>query len=317
MNYDKKNKEQLIREISHLNRKIKKLEKKKKQQITIELEKKKIEHSLQERVKELSCVYGIANLIERSGSSISEILQGTADLIPPSWQYPEITCARIALESKFIITTNFKISQWKQFSDITINREKVGIIEVYYLEKKPDIYEGPFLKEERFLIDSISERLGRACERIRVGGQLKAEQIALQNKNIALREILSKVKEEKKEISNTIIANVDKIITPFIHELENQIPSGSQTLLELLKTSLEEITSPFIDKISKDMMSLTPSEIQICHMIKNGLMTKEISRIRHISPATVSRHREKIRKKLGISNKAINLITYLKNITIK
>ncbi len=277
--------------------------------------KDEIEHLLQERVKELSCLYGIASLIERSGSSINEIMQGTADLIPPSWQYPEITCSKVTLSTKSFISDNFETSHWRQTSNIVVNGEKVGNIEVYYLKEKPDIDEGPFLKEERLLIDTICERLGRACERIRAEGQLKTEQLALQNKNIALREVLAKIQEEKKEIGDTIIANVEKILMPIIYELENQIPTEYQAFLGLLKSSLEEITSPFIDKISRDMISLTPAEIQICNMIKSGLMTKEISRIRHISPATVSRHRERIRKKLGISNKSVNLTTYLRTIT--
>ncbi len=223
----------------------------------------------------------------------------------------EITCAKVILETRSFISAGFKTSRWKQSSDIFINRKKAGNIEIYYLEEKPDVDEGPFLKEERLLINSISERIGRACERIRAERQLKTEQLALQNKNIALKEVFEKVQEEKKKIGDTIISNVDKIIMPIIHELEIQAVEF-QPYLELLKNSLEEITSPFIDKISKDLMSLTPTEIQICNMIKNGLMTKEISRIRHISPATVSRHRERIRKKLGISNKAINLTTYLR-----
>ena len=267
----------------------------------VESEKKKIEHLLQERVKELSCLYGIANLIERSGNSIDAIMQGTVDLIPPSWQYPEITCAQVTLEARSFFSANFKTSRWKQSSDIIINGKKAGNIKVYYQKKKPDIDEGPFLKEERLLIDSISERLGRACERL--------------NKNVALQEVLAKMQEEKKEVGDTINANMDRIIMPLFRELETRVPAEVQTYLEILKNSLEEITSPFINKISKNMMSLTPVEIQICNLIKNGLRTKEISRIRHISPATVNRHRERIRKKLQITNRAINLTTYLQRIS--
>ncbi len=276
---------------------------------------KKLEHLLRERVKELSCLYSIANLIERAGSSIDGIIQGTIDLIPPSWQYPEITCARAFLESSSFESVNFKTSRWKQTSDIVINGEKIGSINVYYHEERPDIDEGPFLKEERLLIDTISERLGRACERIKAESQLQAEQMALKNKNIALREVLARLQEEKKEIGDTVIANVDRIIMPIVHELENQIPTESHPLFDQFKGSLKEITSPFINKISKNMMSLTPVEIQICNMIKNGLRTKEISKLRHISSATVSRHRERIRKKLKITNKATNLATYLQRIS--
>lgn len=277
--------------------------------------KENVENLLRERVKELSCLYGIAGLIEQYGNSINDILQGTADLIPLSWQYPEITSAKVTLDNHSFISAKFKKSLWKQSSNIIVSGVKTGQIDVYYLKKKPIIDEGPFLKEERLLINSISELLGRACERTRAEDQLKVERMALKNKNIALREILSKMQEEKKEIGNTVMANVDRIIIPIIHELENQTTPAGQACLNLLKSSLEEITSPFINTISRKMLRLTPVEIQISNMIKNGLSTKEISRIRHISPSTVSSHRERIRKKLNIVNKSINLATYLRQIS--
>jgi hypothetical protein len=61
-------------------------------------------HDLDERVKELNCLYGISNLVDKPDISLEEILQGAVDLIPPSWQYPAITCSRIILESKEFIT---------------------------------------------------------------------------------------------------------------------------------------------------------------------------------------------------------------------
>ncbi|MBT7631602.1 MAG: helix-turn-helix transcriptional regulator [Desulfobacula sp.] len=116
-------------------------------------------------------------------------------------------------------------------------------------------------------------------------------------------------------IKNSINSNVDKIILPIIYDLENQFPQGNQKNLQLLKSSLTEITSPFINKISNAVLSLTPTELQICNMIKSGLKTKEISKLRHISSSTVNRHRERIRKKLGITNEDINLATYLMSIS--
>ncbi len=282
--------------------------------LQVDVEKQNIEHLLQERIKELSCLYDIANVIEKSGKSIDEIMQGSVNLIPPSWQYPEITRARITLDENIFVSPKFKISKWVQSSDIYINGTRSGCVEVYYLKKKPVIDEGPFLKEERLLIDSICGRLGRACERIMAERQLKTEKIELRNKNIALREILSKVQEEKKETNDIIIGNVDRIVMPIIHELESQLSEDYFSILNLLKTSLMEITSPFVDNISSQIENLTPTEIQICNMIKNGMQTKEICKMRHIAPATVNRHRENIRKKLDISNKSINLTTYLKTI---
>jgi PAS domain S-box-containing protein len=128
-------------------------------------ERKQIEHNLGERVKELNCLYGIAEIVGRPGITLDEILQETVNLIPPSWQYPEVTCARIKLAGKELKTDNFKPSQWRQSADIVVNGQKEGPLEVYYLVKKPESDEGPFLKEERLLTTAIAERLGRIIER--------------------------------------------------------------------------------------------------------------------------------------------------------
>jgi signal transduction histidine kinase/CheY-like chemotaxis protein len=124
-------------------------------------------HKLGERVKELNCLYGISRLVERPDISLDEILQGTVELIPPSWQYPEITCARILVGGREFKTESCRETPWKQANDILVYGERVGSLEIFYLEERPTIDEGPFLKEERSLIDAIAERLGRIIERNR------------------------------------------------------------------------------------------------------------------------------------------------------
>ncbi len=118
-------------------------------------------HDLGERVKELSCLYNISNLVQKYDLSLKEILEGTVSLIRPAWQYPEITCARIILEDQTFRTKNFKETTWKQTCNIVVGGRKAGTAEVFYLKEKPESDEGPFLNEERKLIDSIAEHLGR------------------------------------------------------------------------------------------------------------------------------------------------------------
>ncbi len=122
-------------------------------------------HDIGERVKELNCLYSISRLVDRSDISLDEVLQGVVDIIPPSWQYPDVTCSRILLNGKEYETENFKETNWKQTSDIFVLGELMGSLDVCYLEEKPEIDEGPFLKEERSLINAITERLGRIIER--------------------------------------------------------------------------------------------------------------------------------------------------------
>jgi signal transduction histidine kinase len=121
--------------------------------------------SLTERVKELNCLYGISHLFENGNLSEDEMLRGVLGCVPPAWQYPDITCARIKFRKKVFLTSNFRQTAWRQSQIILINNKALGKIEVFYLEERPQSDEGPFLSEERHLLDVIAERLGHAIER--------------------------------------------------------------------------------------------------------------------------------------------------------
>jgi PAS domain S-box-containing protein len=122
-------------------------------------------HELAERNKELECLYELASLVEKPGISLDGILQGIPCLLSKAYQYPSITCSRIILEDIEFQTDNFKESPWKQYADMTLDGKKIGELEVFYLEEKPLLDEGPFLNEERRLIDAVAERITRIFER--------------------------------------------------------------------------------------------------------------------------------------------------------
>ena len=143
-------------------------------------ERKRVEHNLQERMKELQCLYGIAGVAERPDVTLDELYQETVNLLLPGWQYPEITCARVTINGNKFETENCRDTEWKQSSDIKVRGEKVGIVEVIYLEKRPEIDEGPFMKEERLLIDAVAMRLGRITEGKRMEEVLKSSEEQLQ-----------------------------------------------------------------------------------------------------------------------------------------
>jgi PAS domain S-box-containing protein len=125
-------------------------------------------HELGERVKELNCLYGIANLIQTPDISLAGILQGVVALIPAAWQYPTITCAQIIIEGQVSAKTeNFAVTPWQLTAPIIVRGESIGVVEVGYLEEKPARNRGPFLPEERRLLNAIAERLGRIIEQLR------------------------------------------------------------------------------------------------------------------------------------------------------
>ncbi len=122
---------------------------------------------LHERNKELSCLYAITNLASNPQKSITEVIEQAVRLIPPGWLYPEITCARITLEGQLCTTDTFRETPWKLSADIAIAGRKAGAVEVFYLEEKPEMDDGPFLREERALIEDIAKNLGAKAERKR------------------------------------------------------------------------------------------------------------------------------------------------------
>jgi len=125
----------------------------------------KLTYDLGERVKELNCLYAISSLVESQGSSLDDILQGTVDVIPGAWQYPDITCSRIVLDKRVVATENFLATPWKQSQPIIVHGCAIGCLEVCYLAPRPEKDEGPFLKEERSLINVLAERLGEIIGR--------------------------------------------------------------------------------------------------------------------------------------------------------
>jgi PAS domain S-box-containing protein len=139
-----------------------------------EEELRKVNQDLRKRVKELDCLYGLSQLVERPDIVLDEIFQGLVELIPNGWRYPEITCARVIFEGKHFKTPNFKETKWRQLADIELLGKKAGILEVYYLKKKSELDEGPFLNEERELLNGLAERLGRIAQRIKDEQALKA-----------------------------------------------------------------------------------------------------------------------------------------------
>jgi PAS domain S-box-containing protein len=141
-------------------------------------EKDEINRVLKERVKELTCLRLISEFIENQEISLQEILKGTVEVIPDAWQYPEIACARIIMEDREFKTGNFRETVWKQVKDFSVQGKKSGTVEVYYLKEQPESDEGPFLKEERTLLDIIAARLAISITRINMEEALKLSSLA-------------------------------------------------------------------------------------------------------------------------------------------
>ena len=278
-------------------------------------------HRLQERIKEINCLYGVSKILEQTGLSLEATFQQVVDLIPASWQYPDITCAQLLINEESFRTENYKNTFWKQQAEVIAYGEPIGILTVCYLEKRPEMAEGPFLDEERSLLNAIAELLGRTSERKQAEKalaesrrKLKEQNLQLKEKNIALREVMGQVMEEKDGLETRILANVENMLLPLLKKLENKGSEIDREYIGLLEKNIRQLTSSFGTRISQASNKLTPRENEICNMIRSGLSSKEIAKMLNLSHRSVETYRNHIRKKLGITNKKVNLATYLSNL---
>jgi len=277
-----------------------------------------IELALRERVKELECLYAISRLRETHLSSADRFLQSVVDRLPATWQFPEHAAARIVYGDRQYVSNGFRKGPWRMAAEVRIDDSPVGAVEVFYDKEVPAPPGGPFLKEEHSLLRVVGERVSSTLTHMKAEAELRdahkalrGQHQALQEANIALKAVLSRLEDEKNEIRAAVLANIQKLVMPIISELEQAATGRQRSCVALLRQSLQEIASPFLTELARNHLELTPVEIAISTMIRNGLSTEEIARFRRISPATVRRHRENIRRKLGLRNRAVNLVTYL------
>src|SRR5664279_2535117 len=114
---------------------------------------------LQERAKELNCLYKVDELLNRPELSLDEIFRGIIQVLPPGWQHPHDCQARIIFEGRAIQAPDFVSTPWVQRANIVVQGETVGSVEVSYRVQMPKFDEGPFIKEERKLIETIADRI--------------------------------------------------------------------------------------------------------------------------------------------------------------
>jgi DNA-binding CsgD family transcriptional regulator len=142
--------------------------------------------------------------------------------------------------------------------------------------------------------------------------ELELQTQKLEETNTALRVLLKAREEDKQKLEEKVLANVKELIIPYLKDLKNAGLDGRQkAYLEIVESNLNDIISPFLHQLSSKYLNLTPREIQVATLVKEGKATKEIAEMLHLSMNAVDFHRKNIRKKLGLKNKKANLRTHL------
>jgi PAS domain S-box-containing protein len=142
--------------------------------------------------------------------------------------------------------------------------------------------------------------------------ELEIQSRSLEEANIALRVILKQMEDEKREEKEKILSNVKQLVIPYLNRLKHsRLAKEEMILMKTLENNLNSITSSLVTRLSSSYFDLTPMEIRIANLVKEGLMNKEIADLLGTSLNTVTSHRYRIRSKLGLRNKGVNLRSYL------
>ncbi|HUV29481.1 MAG TPA: PAS domain S-box protein [Acidobacteriota bacterium] len=179
-------------------------------------------------------------------------------------------------------------------------------------EKGRGVYsdDGQLVALEGFITD-ITERK-RVEDMLRqTTDELEVEREDLTDKNIALEQILKHIDKERQDYKARTCRDMEQAITPILKRLRESAGAEHSNEMEALETNLQAILAKDVDVFRDRYASLTPREVEVCEMIKKGLSSKQIASHMNLSLYTVHKHREQIREKLGITNKRVNLSTYL------
>ncbi|MBU8912159.1 MAG: PAS domain S-box protein [Desulfobacterales bacterium] len=192
---------------------------------------------------------------------------------------------------------NQKLQQWYELRDQAIPWLNGRLVR---MEIATDI-------TERKMIDRKLKELNEELEQ-----RVKERTSSLEDLNTALRVLLKKREEDENRIGENIYANFKSLIQPLLNQLKNSLTKNTQEdILDILESSIREMVTPFSKKMADPIVGLTPTEIQIAALVKDGKTNKEITQILNKSIRAVTSHRNNIRQKLGLKNKKINLRTYL------
>jgi DNA-binding CsgD family transcriptional regulator len=168
------------------------------------------------------------------------------------------------------------------------------------------------LNEYQSVGRDITDRKEAEIALLKRENELEEKTQSLEELNTALKVLLEKRQEDKIQGEEKILTNIRELVKPYLEKLKHEGLNRSQkTYMDIVESNLDEIVSPFTFRMSSNHLNLTPTEIQVANLIKQGKRSKEIAELIHASPKTIAIHRGSIRKKLGLQNKKINLRAYL------
>jgi PAS domain S-box-containing protein len=239
-------------------------------------------------------------IIEKNTGHLSNafIQRNDGDIVPV-----DIACNVIEYAGKKVIQGSFR--------DISEHKHERDELEKLVNERTAEL----FRNNEQLKLE-IKERKRAQGVMKKKSRELKHHADKLTEMNAALKVLLKQREDDKNDLEDKVTSNVKELLLPYIEEMKNRkiYPRG-RVFLSILETNLQNIISPFTQKLSSKYVGLTPREVQVADLIRQGKSTKEIARFMGISTSAISLHRYHIREKLGLIEQKINLRTHLQSLS--
>jgi len=285
-------------------------------------EHSQLRYLLLEREKELDALFQLASLYSQPSEDSASVLARTLRVLKHSMQDAEGIQIEISADGSTAAFPAGSSQAELYHAHRSYSSDKELRISVKCFCSSASVTQDEILDHEKRLIDSTADLLVHALQRQEIEEELRRKTQALEEqrkkleeKNIALNEILSQIEQEKQKLLNHARTQISTFILPSLIRLKHNTGMNEEgrKQLEQLEQSLQDIFSGKDSRMLQLAEVLTPREIEISVLIRNGLSTKDISSFLHIAEATVERHRNTIRKKLNLRGSQKNLVSYLRS----
>ncbi len=285
------------------------------QEIKERSERRKAEEALKESETRYRTIF------ENTGTAMI-IIDDEGNIILANKEFEKLTgCNKADLENK-INWTNFifeddleKIDKFKK----KFRKDSIGNIDARFVDRDKNIRDVIIIsaqistsgKDVISFLD-ITERKQVETELKKRESELELKSSSLEEANTALKVLLQHRAEDRKAMEDKIISNVKKLILPYLDKLKTLKLNENQLMhVQIIEDHLKDIISPFLRNLTTEHFDLTPREIQIATLVRDGKTTKEMTDLLNISATAVDFHRKNIRLKLGIKKKKANLRSFL------
>lgn len=212
------------------------------------------------QIRELNCLFGIADIIENSGVPFDDMIQRITDIIPTAWQYSDKTCARMVLDGSVYSTSNFTETKWRQSSPINSNGSSVGLIDVCYLNLKHGYDAEVFLRTEKRLIEVIASRVGKLYERKKANEHI----------HLLSQELIKAQENERQRIARELHDNVAQDLGSLKVACDTLL-DGEISVSGNLRSRLAKVTSVLkgaIEELRNLAHNLRPSGLDRLGLVK-------------------------------------------------